>query len=272
MRRFIFICAVLFTVSACEKIPDNLIDAKVVDYQVFGISAPLSFIYSSGDSSIVTTVKISNVKTVQKIWCKVSLSDGTLLIYPQIAFSFTSNINPPFGQTGVAALYTGKIPMSKKFSSGNYQIEYFVEDNVRLSPDNLTKVGTHIFSYNNGQNSKPPVIVKANMPSSVAIGEIFAFSVQVNDPDGLNDIKSVTYELYKPDGTKVVNSQGISKFPLFDDGNISVSGDETAGDGIYTVKLTFPAGQQTGVWRFDFQAADRADKLSNVLSQQLTVR
>ena len=102
-------------------------------------------------------------------------------------------------------------------------------------------------------------------------GNAMSAAVEVSDSNGLQDVEFVFYEAYNPDGIKVVNSQGISQFPMFDDGNTQENGDVTAGDGIFTVVLTFPISAQTGTWRFEFQARDRSKTLSNKIFHNIIV-
>jgi hypothetical protein len=108
------------------------------------------------------------------------------------------------------------------------------------------------------------------MADTVNINQQFTFSVVVSDSNGLSDIVQVYYELFRPDSSQVSNSQGISKFPLADDGEHG--NDLIAGDGIYTMFLTIPLGQTLGVWRFEFEAKDRSNKLSNKLIHTLVVK
>jgi hypothetical protein len=146
-----------------------------------------------------------------------------------------------------------------------------VENNIQQSPENLAKVGTHIFNFDNLQINYPPKISDEYFPASVNIGQKFFFSVKAVDQNGPTDIDSVYYKLYRPDGSLVVNSQGISKFLLFDDGVTTITGDLVSQDGIYSNALTFPAGQPLGSWRFELQARDRSGEYSTKISHNLLV-
>ncbi len=95
---------------------------------------------------------------------------------------------------------------------------------------NNNEVALTSFYFNNGQDNVAPFISNLNMPDTLQAGETIRFTVEVSDSNGLNDVEFVFYEAYDPDGNRVVNSQGIYQFPMFDDGN---NGDITAGDGIY---------------------------------------
>ncbi len=119
----------------------------------------------------------------------------------------------------------------------------------------------------------PPVISDLFFADSVQFEEVFIFSVLAVDSNGAEDISRVYYELYRPDGSQVANSQGITKFPMFDDGN-SQAGDETAGDSIYTQKLYFPSNLPSfpsGSYRFEITAEDRTKRLSNTIVHYLEV-
>ncbi len=256
---------------SCDKIPDGIVDVRTVDFKVLAITAPTSVSYSTADSTFNTSVKIENTESISSVWCKISSLDGTLLIQSQAPLYDDGNLSLHGDQTKGDGIYSTKFVMGKLTPIGKYQIEYFIEDNINHSPDNLKKIGTHIFTFNPGQINLPPVISDENFPLAVNIGQQFTFSVKAFDSNGPNDIDSVYYKLYRPNGTLVINSQGISKFMLFDDGNTSVHGDLTAQDGIYSAVLTFPSGQPTGTWRFELQAKDRSGKLSNIISSNMMV-
>ncbi len=275
MKKFVINISSLFLIISafisCDKIPDGIVDVKTVNYNVMGITAPASFVYSGTDSTIVTSVQIQKVETVSNVWCKVSSFDGTLTLQNQVIMFDDGNVSLHGDQNKNDGIYSAKFNMSKLNPNGKYQIEFFVEDNVRTPPDNVQKVGAQIFSYNNNQQNLAPVISNLNIPSSVNREVTFVFSLTATDPNSNSDIQSVYYEFYRPDGTQVSNSQGITKFPLFDNGSTSVNGDIQAGDGIFTNQLLFPTNQSTGVWRFEFHAVDRGGKLSNLIVHNLTL-
>ena len=77
--------------------------------------------------------------------------------------------------------------------------------------------------------------------------------------------------MFDPSGNLVRNSENISKFPMFDDGDININGDENAEDGTYTVVLRFPETVAMGDWEFRFNAVDRAGQVSNTITNVLKV-
>lgn len=261
---------------SCDKIPDGIVDVKIVDYNVVGIVAPTNFTYSQSDSTIVTSIQISNFETVSNIWCKVTSLDGTLLVKSKIIMYDDGNVSLNGDQNKGDGIYSAKFVMGKLTPIGKYQIQYFVEDNINYSPDNLQKIGTHIFIFSPGQINLSPVISNLVIPVSVIRGESFTFTIKADDPNGQLDIAQVYFKLIRPDNTIVTPSpqddNGSGAFLMHDDGNNNY-GDVQAGDGIYSFKNIFGATSQTGSWKFEFQAKDKGipSKFSNLITSNLIV-
>ncbi|MEW6702616.1 MAG: hypothetical protein AB1298_07840, partial [Bacteroidota bacterium] len=261
---------VLLSFSGCQEIPNNIIDSKTIDYKVVEITAPVNFNYSQTDSMVVTSVQIANVGTVEKVWCKVSAADGSLSISPQLNLYDDGDVVKNGDQKKGDGIFSGKFVMGKFTPNGKYQIEYFVEDNIRQSPENLAKVGSHIFTFSNNQTNLPPVISDLVIPGAVNRGESFIFTLKVDDPNGLSDIYQVYFKLFRPDGSQVLGAPGQDYILMYDNG-VQNFGDQSAGDGIYSFKNSFSSTSQTGTWRFEFQAKDRGGNLSNVLIHNMIV-
>ncbi len=112
----------------------------------------------------------------------------------------------------------------------------------------------------------PPEIILVSVPDSLQVADAnisVVIQAQVQDPDGLKDIKKMQYLLRLPDGT-LSNSGNPSK--MYDDGT---EGDETAGDGIYSRKITFTASAMPGVYVFTFQSQDKAGGFAEEVSDSL---
>lgn len=248
----------LIFITACEEIPNSTIEQKIINFKAESINAPQEFFYSIADSTFITTIKFSDNESIEKVWLSVRSIDGSSTIIPQIFMSDNGDYYFSGDQTAKDKIYSAIVQMSKNYPSGKYIIEYYVQNSFTYSSENTSKYGSHIFTFSNTQKNLPPSIVEVTLPNSVTFEQRFTIMVKVSDPNGLNDIAAVYYELYKPDGSKAVNSQGISEFPLFDNGFTSYNGDLVANDGIYSVFLTFPSGQSVGQWRFEFTAMDRS--------------
>jgi hypothetical protein len=269
--KFSYLCIIMLSllVLGCDKIQDGIVDTKTVNYKVVSITAPASYSTTTADSSITTSVQVQNNSTVGNVWCSVESLDETQSIYKHIDMLDDGNKQTDGDQVKGDGIYSCKFVMSIKLPNGKYQIQYFVEDNVRLSPDNLTKIGTQVFNYNNSQTNYAPVISNLVIPGTAERGTSFVFSVKVDDQNGLADISQVYFKLYRPNGSIVMNGT-LDYFLMVDTGDANF-GDQTAGDGIYSFKNSFGSTSQTGLWKFEFRAKDRSGLLSNLITSNLTV-
>ncbi|MFA7419994.1 MAG: hypothetical protein WCZ90_09940 [Melioribacteraceae bacterium] len=267
-RRLAFLSFVSLAVafSACDKIPDGVVDNKFVDYKVAKIESPSSFFYSNPDSLFTASVTIQSISSVDQVWLSVKSVDGTSYVTKQVFLTKGT-------ATQTSTIFTAKVPMSKKISSGKYLVEFFISDNIRVSPDNISKVGEQVLVYNNNQTNFTPVISNLVLADNITRETPFIFTVKVDDQNGLGDISQVTFKLTRPDGTVVIpnpNTPNINYFLMVDNGD-SVLGDAKAGDGIFSFKNTFGPTAQTGNWQFEFQAKDKSSAVSNVIKQTLGV-
>ena len=251
-----FCCLILF---GCDKISDNVVNQEALDYQISGITAPDTVNYAARDSVVTTSIQISNPATVKSVWCRVSSLNGSNIIYSQV---YLQTSTAGTGTNSGIKNFSGNFVMNQNLAEGLYQIEYYVENNVWPAPQNLMKAGSKIFNF---RNIPPPVIAINKVPSSVLTDSSFVVSIKVTDVNGLKDISQVYFALYAPDGSYLNNYQ------MYDDGNLKVDGDLTAGDGIYSLMKSFKPGN-TGTWKFEFQAKDLRNGLSNVIIQNIVVK
>jgi hypothetical protein len=112
-----------------------------------------------------------------------------------------------------------------------------------------------------------PVLSAVNAPTQIqrpTAGNVRRekITATVTDPDGLASIAKV--QMKALDG---------SEFELLDDGgkNGSISGDTTAGDGIYTITIQIESTNPLGQYAFDFQAIDRTAFRSNTIRKIIEV-
>lgn len=257
--------------NACDKIPDGIVEQAKLYYNVKTISAPANFSYSSADSILITTIEFDNSKYINKVWLQIKSDDGSTTITSSSQMFDNGNTALNGDQKSNDNIYSAKIGISKRFASGRYYINYFVEDNVKPVSENLAKVASHYFNYNNNQISYPPVISNLTIPNSVVRGETFVFTLKVEDGNGPGDISQVYFKLFRPDGSQVDPQNGLGYFLMVDDGNLDTFGDSVAGDGIYSFKNSFSATTQTGQWKFEFQAKDKSGNLSNTIIHLMTV-
>lgn len=94
-------------------------------------------------------------------------------------------------------------------------------------------------------------------------------SIKVRDADHYNDIKHVFFYSIKPDSTLANNG---NPFFLYDDGVIDqFKWDEVAYDSVFSIQIKFPYNTTTGEYRFEFQAIDYSDLLSNKIIHRIRV-
>ena len=90
-------------------------------------------------------------------------------------------------------------------------------------------------------------------------------TVKAADENGLSDIKTVSFISHKPDSTT------NGPFYLLDDGE-DFSGDQVAGDGIYSIIIKVLPSNIKGTYRFEFQAEDRRGALSNIIKHNVVIK
>ncbi len=254
----LFISIVLFW--SCENIPDGVIKPTNVDYLVVNITAPDQVIYS--ESNILTTsISIKNTSTIENVWFNVSSFDDSEQITSLTLMTSTQN--------SVDKIYIGEIEIDQNLLPGNYILNYYVEDNVRINTENLKKVATKNFQFQIEAENFPPVLSNLSVPSLVTAGGNFLLEVKVIDPNGPEDIEEVNFEIFDSQGKKILSdsTNGISKFKMFDDGK---SGDKIPKDGIYSANFAFNKNLDLGTWKFIFYAIDSESSISDTLETEIT--
>jgi hypothetical protein len=262
--RKIFIAILLFAfISGCEKSFDDVVDVNRTSYQVTSLNSFNSFRYVEGDSVLTIFLYLSSSKDIAQVFCNVIASDDSKLNSDPVLLSDN-------GQNGDATAgdnkFTGLFPMSRFYPVGIYTINYFVTDNN----GSTKQVALHQFTYDNGQANVAPVISNAFIdPDTIVVTDTtyIQTSIQVSDGNGLNDVESVYFIVYKPDGTT-----NNFKTVMLDDGNLDVNGDETAGDGIFSRVIQVNQSNDKGIYRFEFTAEDRGGLISNIINYSVLIQ
>ncbi len=264
----ISIAVILFS---CEESSTEVVEQPLLKFVVTGIQSPDLFQLSDTDSTFIASVRFDNDESISGVWFNISTANDLSRLVSEVQMKDNGNLDNGDGQQG-DGIYSGKTFIGPAVKSGKYQITFYAEDAINPAPANVHKIGVKYFEIVGGKENSPPVLTDLSLPDTVSRGQKFSFSVKAEDEDGLQDIREVYYELYNPNGEKIVNSKGISQFPMFDDGDTQTNGDETPGDGVYSVFLTFPSNQLTGLWEFKFTAVDKSDAESNQLSKMVFVK
>jgi len=272
LKKFIPLIFLFLLIYGCENKFDSIIDPSlnIHEIRLLWLSAPDSLILKDSSGTVVSHVKINSPEFIKAVYINIFNPLREQKNKSKIFMLDDGNLNNDGDKTAGDSIYSAILSFSKNDPNGKYNLKYFVTD--KNNKDYLLAVKP--FYFRNGALEYPPVIFNLTMPDTASRGEEITFSIEVKDSNGLEDIPDggVFYQLHDPGGKLIINSHGISRFPMSDKGDENISGDKIANDGIFTQKLTFPASQPTGKWKFTFQAIDKSDSTSNILIHYLILK
>ena len=255
----------VFIFIGCEKEYDTVIENYNPDYQVKLVSPSDSIQYNPLDSLITIRIAFNSAVNIQSVFCDVYAADNSKLNSAPLVLLDNGQIVNGDDING-DGFFANKFPLSELYPNGIYNIKYFVTD--KSNSTNQVALGT--FKFDNGQANIAPVISDDIVDPDTAVvtdTTIILTSIKVFDQNGLSDIDRVYFEVYRPDGS-TNNNQNL----MFDDGNLTLHGDQTAGDGIYSLLIQITSANQKGTYRLEFQAKDRGGKLSNIINHSLLIQ
>lgn len=261
MKKLILIfTAVLFFVS-CDEIPNDVIDVEEADYQIVKIESPSLIVLTQEETELVTSLQLSTSENIEKVTAQILSIDGR----------YTMSSGKELKDDGTAPdensndlIYTTSFVLTEEIPTDNYIIEFFV-----TSLGEQKKAAVKNFRYDNGTSNIPPVLSDVIAPDSMIVDTTKKFTVSVlaNDENGLSDINSVYFYLSQPD-TITTKPQVF----LFDDGNLLAHGDSIANDGRFSVILKIGKINRKGIYLFEFQAEDKGNKKSEILTHNFLVK
>lgn len=257
MKKLFFILLLTFIFWGCDEVEEGLIDPNEEIFLVESLAAPTTLKYFGTETKLTTSISFSDSKSILKTWVNIDSQDGTV----NVAY------RKEMAKSGENE-YSISIPMEEDMPSLTYTIDYYFQTAIQAEK----KIASHNFEYDNNQNNVAPVLSDPDIPDQINRDENFSFSVRVADENGYDDVNKVFYELFRPNGDQIKNSEGIEEFPMFDDGDTAKNGDLIAGDSIYTVLLMFPSSAESGSWKFELKADDRNGALSNTITHNLVVK
>lgn len=206
------------------------------------------------------------LETIDSVWCDLYLPYAPMPFFRLYLFDDGEHGD----EIQADGLYTIRANLGTEVrSSGLYTLRFQARDRSGL----LSKA--FVATLPVIQENEVPVIFQVTAPASLSRGDadpiqLIIIEAEVHDLQGLQDIKRVYFNSYLPNG----NASRDNPILLFDDGGQSAdveSGDETAGDGVYSTTIQFPSNVPLGVYRFDFFAEDISGGLSDVWQHELTV-
>lgn len=259
MKKYFLILLLLIAILGCEKKSDSLIDEQVQQVSVKNFTNEESYTYNYEDSSLVIYISFDNVNSISQVWSEVYSSENKSLNSPLYLYDNGKNGDLIANDK----TYSSKFYFSLNFPNGMYRIEYYIKDNSGFT----YKVAYQDLKYSNGKNNKAPVISSLTAPDTVIVDvyKLLLLTLAVSDTNGYNDIESVYFISFRPDG-----STSNTKIYLYDDG-LSNHGDVTANDGIFSCLIGVDPANTKGTYRFEFEAKDRMKMPSNKIIHYITL-
>lgn len=252
----------LMILAGCDSLPEG----------TSGISRPpavanLSFSPETINIGDLPASSVVNGMAQIDFFVEVDASDpdGTvesvhfILRSPTVGSEALANVEmqPVTGQSGRYAISHQQ--SLDEGETGAYVVEAYAVDNAGVLSNRV--LGT--FTLDNIK--EPPVIEEIIAPDTVTRPQSGSVSFQIiavaSDPQGIANISTV--EFWN------INSPQ-SKFALSDDGS-DQSGDQTAGDGRFTITVSVNSGNAPGENTFAFQATDRSGLKSEVVQKVITI-
>lgn len=241
----------------CEQTFDNVIDSFQNNYQVSSVAGvkELYDLKNPADSLFQPRLIFAAGSEVNQVFFNILDPDNSLL-----------NSSPVQMQEISENIYRNQFILKREYPNGKYTVNF----SVKGFDDESDLVATSSFQFNNGQDNLSPMIANTVVDPDTAVvtqPTLIFTSVQASDPNGLNDIDEVYFIVFRPDST----TSGSKTF-LFDDGNTTVNGDLVAGDGTFSRLIQVDETNAKGLYRFEFQAEDRSDSLSNIINHFVLIQ
>jgi hypothetical protein len=268
MKKYILIL-IPFIFWGCQKDFNSVLQPETGQYNVSDIGTANIFLYTHTDSLITISIELKNKSNINSVTCNITAPDNTVLNDAPVILYDNGNLSDNGDSLAADNRYSNKFPMSQSLIDGSYEIDYFVKGN----DGSTTTVAKHFFTYDNGLNYPPPVVSDLSAPDTISVDPTdttyILLTLKVQDNAGLSDIYYVFFNSFiPPDG----NASKTNPVLMFDDGK-KVHGDLVAGDGIYSQIVSLPpTGVPKGIFRWEFQAMNYNNKLSNKIIHYVVVK
>lgn len=269
MKKYILIF-IPFIFWGCQKDFNSVLQPETGQYIVSDISTANIFLYTHTDSLLTISIKLKNKSNISSVTCNITAPDNTALNDAPVILYDNGNISDNGDSLADDNIYSNKFPMSQSLIDGSYEISYFVNG----SDGSTTEIAKHFFTYDNALNTPPPVISDLSAPDTISIDPqsttFILVTLKVQDNAGLSDVKQVFFNSFIPPNGTASSSNPVV---MFDDGNETVDGDAVSGDGIYSRVIALPSsGVPKGIFRWEFQAMNYNNKLSNKITHYVFVK
>lgn len=272
-----FAAGISLLLTACEKK-----DGSLIDYRG---TSPVILSASLSQTSVNTDTIAGDLPAIAFVaFARVVHPSGPSQI-SAVSFRFAAENNEKTLTSGILndngitpdvrpgdSIYSARVV----FSIPKVQVGKFYCSIVALDPEGFVS-STWMLPFTVGRFNRPPTLSNLMAPDSIVLAnqrQQIKLKVTATDPDGNADIAKVYFNSYKPDSLP----SGGNPFLLYDDGSENIifppdirSGDDVVGDGIYTLTVTIDPANALGIYRFEFQAMDRSNAISNKIVHTLKV-
>lgn len=236
-----------FIFYSCEENNDAVIDPTYYSPLISNPVISQDTVFTTSANPLINfntsvSVNTNNGSAIRNVICSLTDPEGNLLGN----FNMSDNSN-----SGIYSVTVNDSNISCLLV-GNYKLEYIAENNSGLFSNLITSELRVVNTAN-----QPPVISSTNLPDSVVRpvpgdSTLLTISVNVNDPDGLCDLKDVTFVTVRPNGVT------LPPIPMFNNQN---------GQFLFAAYVSFSSDPTSyGYYKYTFTAKDR----SNVLSSSVT--
>ncbi|HEV8539436.1 MAG TPA: hypothetical protein VGR15_11015 [Bacteroidota bacterium] len=262
---FISIALALF-LSFCEKEDDAIVDP--------GLSPPFIISVTSSDSALhldtttsaaVTRLPNNRFRISGSISAKVADPNG-LQDLRQVNYRLYEPRSSDYITSGVLGYLDTSYSASFSFTisrseAGIFRFEVYAQDRDNLT-SNFLQIPL-VISRNNSRPHTSGIVAPDTLVRPSSGIALVLFSVAAEDSDGYGDIEEVFFKRISPS-----SSGSIS---MLDNGNQQESGDQLAGDGIFSRIVRIDSTALLGNQVFLFHAKDNAGALSDSLTHTVTI-
>ncbi len=222
--------------------------------------------YDDRNDSIYVAVTVTlpeDITALDSIWAEMYLATGDLadslgtdLLWTRVTLNDSAVSGDILPQDGVyARKFDSPLPEG---TGGSVRFEFyvFIVGDTSSTSDTLRLANLR------------PVILSVSARDTLTIppaGSEFTTKDKVEavvvDPDGLDNIKEVSFTIRNPDGSLKNDGASVS---LVDNG-LAPYGDEVAGDGTYSRIIEILAGATAGAYVYQFIAKDLSGAVSDTI-------
>lgn len=271
MKKLTLFLSIIFLFAGCEKKADSVVEVQSSNYQFMTPTVPAAVDFSV-NPVITPTIKVTNLPSGAQVWFDVVSLYSDDVMVSKVLMLDDGQAQSSGDVTANDNIFSGKYTFTNSAFSGYYELSFYVTTTGSGGNNIDSRIAFSTIKYTGTQRNEPPIISDISMPSSVEANTEFLITLKATDIN--SDVEEVYFTLTDPYGAIA------GTFFLYDDGSSAIidannnktSGDITAGDGIYSRKLSFKSTAKTGNWTFVFKALDGNGSTSNSITQKMTLK